>query len=267
MKRTPSIEDLLAQPFEWPDVRDLRTLVVGIGGGSDAIVAFAIARMLDSGPTGAVAYANAKHDLDEDLIEISPRIGRLPDDAPIRGRTKIERRLPRGPLGSPLILALGRDDDDGGLLTGLSAFEPDRVIAVDTGGDALDARPRAARGRDRRMLATLRRLGVPTLLVVVAPGADGQMSSSALETACAAEHDAGRFRGGFSLEPLLSTLREHGRALGGARTPNIIACAFDDPTDPVEIPRGCRPRIPRRWLMSGLVFEASTQISARSASR
>jgi hypothetical protein len=50
-------------------------------------------------------------------------------------------------------------------------------------------------------------------------------------------------------------LREHGRELGAGRTPNIICRAFDDPSDPVEVPRGCHPQVPRRWLTTGFVFD------------
>ena len=123
------------------------------------------------------------------------------------------------------------------------------------GGDALDATPRGDRGRDRRMLDVLRSLGVPAQLAVIALGCDGQQSREALHAALQVELATGRYRGAFSLEPYVPTFREHGRDLGAQRTPNIICHAFDDPTDPVEVPRGRRPRIPRSWLTSGFVFD------------
>jgi hypothetical protein len=55
---------------------------------------------------------------------------------------------------------------------------------------------------------------------------------------------------------LVPILREQGRELGAERTPNVICRAFDDLADPVvDVPRGCRLRVPRRWLTSGLVFD------------
>lgn len=245
------MDAVFSTEFAWPDLRDRRVLVLGLGGGSDAICAYAIASSL--GPD--VAYGNTKHALDTDLSPISPHIGRIPDAAPVRGTTKIERRLPRGPDGSPLVLACERDEPTDALVTELTALAFDHVIGVDTGGDALDTSERGQRGRDRRMVDVLRRLGVPVLLVVIAPGCDGQQSRDTLEVALRGEHAAGRHRGAFSLEPVLPILREHGRELGAERTPNIICRAFDEDTDPVEIPRGRRPRIPRAWLTSAVVFD------------
>lgn len=245
---------LLATRFSWPDLAGQRALVVGLGGGSDAITAYAIARGLGA----HVAYANTKHALDADLILLSPHIGRLPDRAPIAGTTKIERRLPRGPHGSPLVLACGRDEPTAALARELAALAFDCVIGVDTGGDALDTSWRGSRGRDRRMVDVLGGLGVPVLLAVVAPGSDGQQSRDAIEAAIDAAHAAGRYLGAFSLAPYVPILRDHGRYLGADRTPNIICQAFDDARDPVEVPRGQRPRIARSWLTSGLVFAIAT---------
>jgi hypothetical protein len=233
---------LEATTFTWPDPTGERVLVLGLGGGSDAICAYAIAHGL--GPD--VAYGNTKHALDDDLVRISPRIGRIPDGAPLRGTTKIERRLPRGAHGSPLVLAHATETYK--LTDELAALAFDRVIGVDTGGDALDT---TSNGRDRRMLDVLRGLDVPVLLAVLAPGADGQLSREVLDRALVATD---RYRGAFSLAPYLPILREHGRALGEERTPNIICRAFDHDTDPVEVPRGRRPHIPRAWLMHGFVF-------------
>lgn len=186
---------LFAATFSWPDLKNQRVLVVGLGGGSDAICAHAIARGL--GPD--VAYANTKHALEHDLIRVSPHIGWLPDGAAIRGSTKIERRLPRGPHNSPLVLACARDEPTDALARELAALAFDRVIGVDTGGDVLDTTPRGNRGRDRRMVEVLRRLAVPVLVAVLAPGSDGQQSSEALQSALLAEVAAGRYRGAFSL--------------------------------------------------------------------
>lgn len=240
------LEPLFAKPFTWPEVANERVLVLGLGGGSDAICAYAIAQ-----PLGA-AYGNTKHALDADLVRVSSRIGRLPGDVEIRGTTKIERRLPRGPHGSPLVLACPRDEETVTLSAELRALAFDRVIGIDTGGDVLDGTVRGARGRDRRMLEVLRGLGVPALVAVIAPGSDGQQSREALGTALLAT--AG-YRGVFSLEPYVPILREHGRELGAERTPNIICRAFDSETDPVEVPRGRRPHIPRAWLTSAFVFD------------
>jgi hypothetical protein len=192
-------DDIFARRFAWPDLRGQRTLAIGLGGGSDAITAYAIAHLLDAD----VAYGNTKHELDADLVQISPRIARLDERAVVRGKTKIERRLPRGPLGSPLVFALPRDEAPDALARELAALAFDLVIGVDTGGDVLDGSTHGSRGRDRRMLDVIRQLDVPALLVVVALGADGQQPRDWLEMAMEAEVAAGRYRGAFSLEPLL----------------------------------------------------------------
>ena len=193
----------------FPEVTGKRVLALGLGGGADAVTAYALACVLGAD----VAYGNTKH-------------------AP--GETPIERRLPRGPHGSPLVLTVGGE---------LPQFE--LIIGVDTGGDVLDTSPRGEKGRDRRMLHAIKHR--EAVVVVVAPGADGQLAPERL--APMDEHGTP-----FSLEPLLPFLREHGAQLATHRTPNIICRAFDEPTDPVEIPRGRRPKVPRAWLTTGYVF-------------
>jgi hypothetical protein len=245
--------DLFGRSIDWPALCSERLLVLGLGGGSDAIAAYAIASLLGD----SVAYANTKRELEADLIRISPRIAKLDDGAVVRGKTKIERRLPRGPLGSPLIVAV--DDDGDALARELVALGFDCIVGVDLGGDSLDDSPHGNRGRDRQMVDVLRRTGLRATLLVLAPGADGQLSQARLDALLAAELEAGRYRGVLSLEPLLPALREHGRALVETRTPNIICRAFDLPADPVAVPRGCKPIVPRRWLTSGFAFELSAR--------
>lgn len=187
-------------------------LALGLGGGADSITAYALARMLGE----HVAYGNTKH-------------------AP--GETAIERRLPRGPQGSPLVLTVG------GMLPDFEL-----IIGVDTGGDVLDGSPKGERGRDRRMLHAIESRSC--LIAVIAPGADGQLAPERL--APLLERGAP-----FSLEPLVPILREHGAQLAPHRTPNVICRAFDSPDDPVEVPRGRRPKVPRAWLKTGWVFPVS----------
>lgn len=213
-------------PYSWPELTRKRALVLGLGGGADVVTAYAIAAELP----GLVAYGNAKTRPGEDPVA---------------------RELPRGPLGSPRVHVLEEP-----LVAELAAEGFDLLVGVDTGGDVLVDRQRGRRGeRDVRALELLLRVGPPVLVVVVGLGADGQSKRAELEAALEAERSAGRLLGALDPTRLHAVYRTFAAGLGPTRTPNVILSALDGPAnEPLVVPRGSRPAIPRGWLRSALVF-------------
>lgn len=259
----PPESDLFATAFDFTTVPGRRLLVLGIGGGADIVSAYAVAQLLPA-PERVVLYGNTKKRDDGWLVPLSPHVHRLregDDPTPQRrrsahGTTSIDRAIPRGPDGCPFIVTLPDEADAHVVAAELVALGIDAILGIDTGGDALaTAASSGDGGRDKRMLRVLRATGLPTRLVVIAPGSDGETPTTALHHALQREQAEGRYQGCFALDPVLGILRAQAATLDAKRTPRIILAAVDGPPDEyVVVPRGLRPAVPRRWLTHGFVF-------------
>ncbi len=238
------------------DAVNQRVLVLGIGGGSDAISAYAVAQALDVGARGEAIYGNTKSQIEPDAVQVAPCIYRLPEhERPLTGslgRTGIDRALPRGPDGCPLICLLAKKASREPLQESLRSLNFDQAIAVDTGGDALETRSKRL-GRDRTMLRVLQAAGLKTTLVVLGLGADGQASQAHMQDLLQAAQP--RVRSRFSLAPLLPTYRRFADGLPERRTPRIILRAFEHAEAQFLVPRGQKPEVPLWWLKTGWVIE------------
>lgn len=257
-------------PFAFPNVTSQRVFVLGLGGGCDILTAFALARLLDAGPTGVVSYGNTKKG-DAGAIEpISPHILRVTGPLVeagrrVRGRGKawLDHAVPRTADGSPFIVLLDSEDAERELVGELRSLAFDLIVGVDTGGDSVAVkRGRGRFGRDQRMLAVLRATHVPLLHVVVAPGSDGEADAEDIQTAFAARAAVGEFRGRFSLGPMLPTYEAFRECLSPERTPRIVLAAFKGELARTDdgrliVPRGRKPKVPAEWLTTGFVFAAS----------
>jgi hypothetical protein len=257
--------DLFATTFDFATVSGSKILVLGIGGGADIVTAFAVSRLLPEEPARQVLYGNTKKRDDGSLEAISPHIHRLivpTGPAPTNrrrahGTTLIDQSVPRGPEGCPFIFLLPDRADAAIVARELFALEFDTVLAVDTGGDSITGNPTGG-GRDKRMLRVLRESALPVLHIVVAPGSDGESVADRLRSAMLREMDAGRYRGSFSLAPVLPTLQTLSTTLEATRTPRIILNAaareLKHYDDEMIVPRGIKPSVPLRWLTHGFVF-------------
>jgi Protein of unknown function (DUF1152) len=252
------------EKFTFPDVTGQAVLLVGLGGGSDIISAFALGTLLPAGQARKVVYGNTK--TREDRLErVTAHIGRVPAQrvelrpGPDRfhGTTLIDQSVPRGDDGCPWTLSLDDESAARQLAEEIRGLGFDLLFGVDTGGDSLASR---RRGRDKRMLRILQDTGIPLFHVVVAPGSDGETSVGRLQQAFAEQRAAGRYRGCFSLAPALPLLESLSEALSAKRTPRIILAAVNDRLerreDRVVVPRGCKPVVPKEWLSHGFVFGA-----------
>jgi Protein of unknown function (DUF1152) len=253
-------------------LRGKRVLVVGIGGGCDIISAYAVAHLLKEAEAGTIVYADTKRFCEDELEPVQSRVFRVPARIrPLRpgceahGTTLIEQSIPRGPDGCPFVLCLGDTQADRQTLQEeIESFAFDIVVAVDTGGDAVSDAPESGmEGRDKQMLRVLCGLSAECLLVVVAPGSDGESTHDDLRSVLDEDSANSRLRGWFSLEPALPMLSQLASPLEPTRTPNIIVSAFEDRLDsgdaPGEllVPRGIWPSIPRSWLTAAVVLEVA----------
>ncbi len=254
-------------PFVFPDVAGQKILIQGLGGGCDVITAFALSKLLESGQSQGVVYANTKTGDVGSVEHVSPHVLRV--SGPMieasrrvkgRGKAWIDHSVPRKPNGSPWIVLLEDEVAERELVGEIQSLGFDLLVGVDTGGDSIASKGgRGHLGRDQRMLGVLRRIGLPLLHVVVAPGSDGETSCEDLSAAFA-EHEAdGRYRGCFPLDPMLPIFRAFRESLSPIRTPQIILAAAEDrlartSNGRVVVPRGRKPAVPKDWLTRGFVF-------------
>lgn len=254
----------------WDELTRSKTLVLGIGGGSDGITAAAICHALRAlGADTSVVAGNTKRRAEPDWHMSSARIGEIPakplerTGRGLHGGTGLDRMLAMDGermLGVVCERGVNRKE----LAAELAALEFEHVIAVDTGGDVLAryVRSRIGRGRDLQMLATLEMAYPDDLtLLVVAPGADGESTREQLVERARAAHALGRWRGVASIEPLIRTYRDHAASIPSKRTPSIILEAWSKRPLPVghqtTIQRERYPTLPTSWLGQVLVIDAS----------
>jgi hypothetical protein len=260
------MNDLLQQPFTFPDVAGRKVLVLGLGGGCDIILAYAVARALPNSAR-AVIYANTKRAVEHDAERLSEHVYRLPGNAhtPLRkgrthGSTTIDRSVPRGDENCPLIFVLRRQATESQLANEIKALGLDLIFGIDTGGDSLvEVAKSGDDDRDKRMLRVLEQTAVPLYHIVAAPGSDGESSSEAIRTTFRDHAARNRYRGCFALGPLFPVLRSLSTGLNARRTPRIILAAAagelkSNSDGIVGVPRGIKPVVPREWLLHAFVF-------------
>jgi hypothetical protein len=243
--------------FTWPSFAQDQILVVGIGGGSDIISAYALGESLQPRPK-EIIYANTKTRPEADWLNISPHIATLPIGQKKEGilkissgSTTIDRLLPKGARQNPFIFLLEKGETTA-LTEEIKALGFSMIIAVDTGGDVLARNGKV--GRDQRMLSVLEQTGLPLWLCVLAPGSDGQRAKEKLRDDLTSAFNESHFRGAFSLQFLVGAYQLFAPLLPKIKTPNLIRQAFETQEETMLIPRGCHPMIPVEWLRMGLVF-------------
>lgn len=274
-------KDLLGVPFSFPSIEEQKVLVLGLGGGCDIISAYAVAQLLPKGRSRGIIYANTKKKNDGSLDMITAHIGRLSSEPPPLGKgrrrtfgtTLIDRGLPRGDEGCPWIFLNPDQEAEKPLLDELLQQGFDLLLGVDTGGDSLVSQALSGdEGRDKRMLRVLERTGLPLFHFVVAPGADGESSYEELNAAFQAPMTWARYRGCVQLDPVWPLLKSLSGTLTPRRTPRIMLAALEgrlkqDKYGWVIVPRGCKPRVPREWLLRAFVFSRDPYLPRESNSQ
>lgn len=259
-------EELLAVPFTFPAVAG-KSVFVLLGGGCDVITALAVSQQLDRA-AARVVYGNTKVGGVGPVEPVTPHIVKVASERPSpgqkvtgRGHAKIDHGVPRNEHGSPWIVRLDDETAQSALVGEIRSLGFDLILGIDAGGDSIATQNgRGHLERDQLMLNVLRRTGAPLLHVVVAPGCDGESTVADLRDSLAALLAANRYRGCFSLAPLLPTLGELSVGLSDSRTPRIILAATSDRLRRTDaglqvVPRGCEPAVPAAWLSHAFVFE------------
>jgi hypothetical protein len=103
------------RPFVFPDVIGRKVLFLGLGGGSDIILAHVLARAFCPAGTRSLISGNTKKKDEPDLEATTPHIRRLPGPVVVprvrtHGTCAIDRSIPRGDEGCPWILLLDQEE-------------------------------------------------------------------------------------------------------------------------------------------------------------
>ncbi len=143
----------------------------------------------------------------------------------------------------------------------------EQIIAVDNGGDILKPIENMAEiesaGRDQKVLEVLKAIALPTFVVVVAPGSDGdftQVEMAQLRNQFVETHQD---LGVFSLNPFRPTFTRLSKWMGSQRTFNIVNQSWKKAPNGegiMTVHRGKgkykrQQNIPHKWIQSGWVFQ------------
>jgi len=237
-------------------------LILGLGGGCDIISAYVAQFLFPFASTARIRYGNTKKKLDSDFELLSPNIGRLPLGPRARGipiTTKIDQMVPRGPDSCPYIVKC-RSKTVPLLPHEISQLQPDLIIGVDAGGDALiEGAISGPAGQDKIMVEVLKKADPPFLLLILGPGCDGESYHEQILAAFNAEQERGKFLGALSMGPLIPHFEPLTASLSSSRTPNIILSALkgelsQDVGGNYFIPRGICAYLPPGWLTHAFAF-------------
>jgi len=140
----------------------------------------------------------------------------------------------------------------------------EQIIAVDNGGDIMAKYEDIEKaGRDQKVLEVLKSLDLPTYVVVVAPGADGDFTQVELANMKKSFGEKHEDLGVIDISGFKSTYQKYSSWMGKTRTHNIINASWkasQDGSGTVKVVRGSGQRkrqqiIPHKWLQSGWVFK------------
>jgi hypothetical protein len=175
------------------------------------------------------------------------------------GTAKIDMRIPRGDDGVTYLLkAPKKPEEIARVINEVQALGVDCILGVDTGGDVL--KPVIGKpGRDQCMWDIVRRTGIPAVLLVVAPGVDGETGHEEMGDFIRARQQRRALLGVIDLEPLMPVFERLKNCYGRNRTPNLILRSWrGELPGPrpgwVTIPRHDKPAHLRETLRWALVF-------------
>ncbi|MHA1299397.1 MAG: DUF1152 domain-containing protein [Candidatus Helarchaeota archaeon] len=254
--------------YEFPNIKDKKILIVGLGGGCDIITAYGISKLISVKRPKTIIYGNTKYNVENNLSSINTHIWRVPvkqitlkSSMHTHGTTLIDQSVPRGNDGCPYIFLLRKNNrSENNLANEIKNLHFDKIFAVDTGGDSIVKTSLSGpQGRDMRMLRILLKTGVPLEHIIVAPGCDGESSYNDILNTFQEFHKLNKYKGCFLLKPIIGTLKTLAAPLSTDRTPNIIVAAYEDRLKKKNIEfaiieRENKQIIPLKWLLRGFVF-------------
>lgn len=273
------------EKYNFPTMGNKKVLVVGIGGGSDVVGAFGIARFLqESNPNAKISYA----------VSVSPKTNyegfeKLSDWLYKRkNHNKLEIADELHHTLSLVVKMQEFDKNEQPLLIvrpkykekltvkehqeqvtivfkeTLNILNTDVIIAVDGGGDSLTGgvSDNVETEFDRTGVRALQEFGKPFTYIVIGPGCDGESTIEMLKGAVKHENENNSFLGHFDLSPFIEKWEKlSSKLLKDDRTPNIMRLANNEIKNNPKIinelqaiERHRKPKIPLKWLITGLVF-------------
>ncbi len=271
----PNRDAFLARPWSPQALAGQRVLVVGIGGGADAIAAYGLARYLQQtvGCDAHYGITVSGRDMSAVIealraggaVDAHPHIWLLSGEpqpvgavAPDDDSIAIARSLPHDGASGPLAIILPHHDADAkrALVESIDRLAVSHIIAVDAGGTTLMPQPDTA-DQQHRMLRVLRRATAPLTHAVVGPGASGAMHIGALLDVMRQRDRARRYGGCLPLQQLTPLIEPAAQQLAPDQPLAIALRAAHTPGDaPVRVPRGVQPTIPASWLGHIVFFRA-----------
>jgi hypothetical protein len=261
------MERFLEKPLRFDFRKYKKAFILGLGGGSDIISAYAVRFLFEFSDHSKIIHGNTKRTIENDLENITPNIYRLPPEQLVidnqsihtTGTTNIDRTIPRGYDGCPYIVHLtnkSRKD----LSREIDSLDFDLVIGIDTGGDAIvEGAENGTLGRDKEMVQVITQSQFPFLILIVGPGCDGESQDYQILQSFHDQDEMGKYMGSCSIDPLIPHFEEFASNLSKNRTPNILKKVFygdlaPDGTERIIIPRGTHPSIPKAWLTHCFAF-------------
>jgi hypothetical protein len=278
----------LNKSFDFSCLNSKNLFVLGIGGGSDVVGAYAIARIIQkSSPSSQISYGlciSYKNDysgftkLNENLYVRSVEHIENPDDLHTSLALVIKMEEYDRELEPPFLIARPPKYDklknqarlsdyntmvQNSFENAINFIKPDLIIAVDLGGDSLTCGVEDEYSFDRTGLRALKQIGSPFIYIVLGPGCDGKSTIEMLQSALAKEISFNSFIGEFSLDEVVKYMKPvSSNTLSTDRTPNIISNAKSKIHETpelknafTEIPRHRKPTIPIEWLIKGIAFD------------
>ncbi len=274
--------------FDFSTIKSNKIFVLGIGGGSDVVGAYSIARLIQQlNSQTQLSYGlcvSQKNDytgfklLNDNLFQRSTEHIENPDELHTSLALVLKMRKFDKGLEPPYLLSRPAKYDklknelsiaDYNLLVkrafenAINYIKPELILAVDMGGDSLTCGMEDEYSFDRTGLRALKQIGKPFIYAVLGPGCDGESTIGMLQTAIKTEISNNSFTGEFALNDLVESMYPvSSELLHNDRTPNIIANAkikMDEKPDIknglIEIQRHREPHIPINWLVKGLAFD------------
>lgn len=275
--------------YDFPTFGKKKVLVIGIGGGSDVVSAFGIASFLkEKNPDVEIRYG----------VSVSPKayyggFDKITDWLYQRKPNFNVEEIKELHHTLSLVLKM-KEFDDNQLpflvvrpkykkeLTvkehqkqvaevfrkTLDRINADIIYAVDGGGDSLTGgvSDNVETEFDRSGIRALQEYGKPFTYIIMGPGCDGESTIDMLKGAVKYENNNHSFIGLFDLSSIISKWEKLSlELLDNDRTPNIMRIANDEiKNEPNKannmqtIQRHRKPKIPLKWLITGLAFEGLT---------
>ena len=272
--------------YNFPFLENKKVLVVGIGGGSDVVGAYGISRYLKkTNPNAKITYG----------VSVSPKIKYLGfeklSDWLYKRNTHNNIKIAKK-LHHTLSLVVEMQEFDGNeqpllivrpkyreeltvkehqkqvanvFKETLNIIKPDIIFAIDGGGDSLTGgvSNNVETEFDRTGIRALQEYGKPFTYIVIGPGCDGESTMKMLKGAVKYEIKNNSFLGHFDISPFIDKWANlSSKLLKDDRTPNIMRIANnvikENPkreNDLQVIERHRKPKIPIKWLVTGLAFD------------